>query len=328
MIDENISSGGEFERMLPKIPYFRPPPIDKSQVIPKIEEVLSTRIYSKGIYKDKLETALKKYLDADFIISCGSGTAGLFILLSAVKEVYNFKSIDMLSFTWPSDLIATKAAGFSKINFLDIDKDTWNLPHAKHNTDFVLVQDTFGNIDNAEYENCIVDATHSLGCKNIGGRGFGEVISLAPTKMVSSGEGGIITTNDPKIAKKAIEIRDMCSRLPEISCVIALEYLKNLDERIKAKKKIAEYYRTHLPYQFQKIEHNSTFSKVCFLCESGESEAIIKKAADAGVECRKYYKPLQKGLKNTDDVYSRIVCLPAWVGVDVERVVFSLHAPL
>ena len=321
-----------------KIPYFRPPPIDKDIVIPKIKEILSTRIYSKGPYRNELENALKKYLGADFIISCGSGTAGLFILLKAAKEVYKFKSIDMLSFTWPSDLIIVEAAGFSsfQIHYCDIDSETWNseekysssLIEVDRESHFTLVQDTFGNIDKFDYENYMVDATHSLGNKNIGGRGFGEVISLAPTKMVSGGEGGIISTNDPKIAKKAIEIRDMSSRLPEISCVIALEYLNQLPENIKAKRAIAQYYRSHLPFQFQKIERNSTYSKVCFLCETAEeSEAIIKKVAKE-VECRKYYKPLVKGLKNSDYVYSNIICLPAWIGVDYKRVTETIAKTL
>jgi len=161
-----------------------------------------------------------------------------------------------------------------------------------------------------------MDSTHSLGNKGVGSRGLLECFSLAATKPVTACEGGFITTNDPKIAKKAIEIRDMTSRLPEISCVIALGYLKQLPENIKAKRATAQYYRTHLPFQFQKIEHDSTFSKICFLCE--DSEGIIKRA-EAGVECRKYYKPLVE-LENTDRVYERIVCLPAWVGVDYKRV--------
>lgn len=318
-----------------KIQYFRPPSIDKDIVIPKIKEILSTRIYSKGPYRNELENALKHYLDAVFIISCGSGTAGLFILLKAVKEVYKFKSIDMPSFTWPSDLISVEAAGFSRIRYCDIDSETWNsgekysssLLAVDRKSHLTLVQDTFGNIDKPDYENCIVDATHSLGNKNIGDRGFGEVISLAPTKMVTGGEGGIITTNDPKIAQKAIEIRDMTSRLPEISCAIALEYLRQLPDNIKAKRAIAQYYRSYLPFQFQKINHNSTYSKVCFLCESAEeSEGIIKKAAKEGIECRKYYKPLQKKLKNSNDVYTRILCLPAYVGVDYKRVVSAIES--
>jgi len=47
---------------------------------------------------------------------------------------------------------------------------------------------------------------------------------------------------------------------------------------------------------------------------------VIKRAAAAGVECRKYYKPLTD-MPYSDYVYDHIVCLPAWAGVDVERVV-------
>jgi dTDP-4-amino-4,6-dideoxygalactose transaminase len=229
----------------------------------------------------------------------------------------------MPTFNWGSDAIAVDAAGCT-ITWTDIDPDTWlsDRPVSQHSG--VLALDTFGSVDTNDYhENTVYDATHSLGAKGVGSRGVAECFSLAATKPVTGGgEGGFITTNDLYIAQKCTELRDLCSRIPEMSCVVALEYLSHLDEMLAAKKKIAKYYRKHLPYQFQEIPHDSTYSKICFLCDN--STELIARAAKNGVECRKYYKPLHD-MPHSTDVYNRIVCLPSWCGVDVKRVVAAIE---
>jgi len=315
------------EKMIEEpIPYFKPPYLEAKKILPQIEEIINTRMYTKGIHRDELETQLSEYLGVDHVITTSSGTMAIFIGLRVLHNLYRFKHVGMPSFNWSSDRIAAEMSNFD-ITYIDINRDTWLIDEnyepyktrGPYDIDLILDLDTFGSRSElCDHTNIplIMDSTHSLGNKGVGSRGLLECFSLAATKPVTACEGGFITTNDPKIAKKAIEIRDMTSRLPEISCVIALGYLKQLPENIKAKRATAQYYRTHLPFQFQKIEHDSTFSKICFLCE--DSEGIIKRA-EAGVECRKYYKPLVE-LENTDRVYERIVCLPAWVGVDYKRV--------
>lgn len=322
MGERKISTEDKNER----IPYFQPPYLEVKQVIPKIEEIIDTRIYTKGIHRYNLEEALAEYLNVDHVITCSSGSMAIFIGLRTLKELEGYNTVCIPSFNWSSDRLATEMAGF-EIIYADINPETWLMGNVPGAVDLVMPVDTFGSRSDLHLEYSVpmlFDATHSLGGEGVGDRGLLECFSLAATKPVTAGEGGFIATNYRDIAKKATELRDMCSRLPEISCAIALEYLKNLDERIKAKREIAEYYRTHLPFQFQKIEYDSTYSKVCFLCESKEeSDAIIKKVAEAGIECRKYYKPLVE-LENTDKVYDNILCLPAWVGVDYKQVVEAI----
>jgi len=305
------------------IPYFKPPQISTEKVLPYIEEILTTRIYTKGIHRYELGDSLARYLNIKYAITCSSGTMALYIGLKVLKDLFDYETVIMPSFNWTSDKISAEMAGY-EIKYADITSDTWHLAKNIEHDDktVVLGLDTFGNIDSSNRYD-IIDATHSLGAKNTTNRSLITCFSMAATKTVTSGgEGGFIATNDDEIAQKAIELRDICSRLPEISCVIAQEYLTQLNDNIKAKIWIANYYRTQLPYEFQKIEHDSTCSKVCFLCDN--SAEVIKKCAEKGIECRKYYKPLVKGLKNSDEIYSRIVCIPAWVGVNANQVVEAI----
>jgi len=310
-----------------QIPYFRPPPIDYSKIEPKIGAIVDSRVYTKGMYRDLLEDELQEYLGVDHVIATSSGTSALWIAMRVMRQIYHTSHISMPVFNWQSDRIAAESAGYW-IRYEDIDPYTW-LRNAIREIDYdsYLALDTFGSVDNHYYPvNTIYDATHSLGAKGVGSRGIAECFSMAATKMVPSGEGGFITTNDHHFAQRCAELSDMCSRLPEISCVVALEYLSHLDERMFEKREVAAYYRKHLPYRFQEIPHDSTHSKICFTCDN--SEELIKRAASAGVECRKYYKPIVHlpilG-RSASSVYDRIVCLPAWSGVDVGIVVDALN---
>lgn len=301
-----------------QIPYFRPPYINYFAIEPKIQEIIDSRVYTKGAYKSLLESRLSYYIGVDHAITCASGTAALHIAMRVMRKNIADEYIAMPAFNWRSDIIAAESAGYKTV-YVDIDPDTW-LPVPRHGyVDAHLALDTFGNIDRQDYRGrFIVDATHSLGAKGVGSRGVAECFSLAATKPATSGEGGFITTNNQDFAQRCTELRDLCARLPEMSCVLALESLSHLDDRIKEKQRIAAYYHKHLPYQFQEIPHDSTHSKICFLCDN--SDELIARAAAAGVECRKYYEPLW-AMPNSDYVYDRIVCLPAYAGVDAEVVV-------
>jgi len=307
-----------------QVPYFRPPYVNYSEIEQALRGVVESRVYTKGKHRDMLEGELQERLGVDHAITCASGTAALWIALRALYHTYHPGYITMPAFNWRSDQIAVEAAGY-RISWTDIDPDTW-LSQIQGGRGTFLALDTFGNVDTNDYpeDRTVYDATHSLGAKGVGSRGIAECFSMAATKPVTGGgEGGIITTNDRVFAHRCVELRDLCARIPEMSCVVALKYLSHLDEVVKAKCEIASYYRSHLPYQFQEIPHDSTHSKICFLCD--ESEELIARAAKNGVDCRKYYKPLVPDCPNSNDAYSRIVCLPAWVGVDPKAVVTAIQ---
>ena len=306
-----------------QIPYFRPPYANYREIEPKIRDIVVSRVYTKGVYRDFLEDALSHYIGVDHAITCASGTAALWIAMRVMRQTCHTKRILMSAFNWQSDRIAAESTDYW-IEYADIDPDTW-LPVLllDRGYDSCLALDTFGSIDNQDHpeDKTVYDSTHSLGAKGAGSRGVAECFSLAATKPVTGGEGGVITTNDRDFAERCAGLRDLCARLPEMSCVLALESLSHLDEMLAEKRRIDAYYRKHLPYQFQEIPHDSTHSKICFLCDN--SDELIARAAKNGVECRKYYKPLAD-LPNSDYVYDRIVCLPAWAGVDAGRVVDAL----
>ncbi len=306
-----------------QIPYFRPLPIDYKEIEPRIKEVIDSRVYTKGCYRDELEASLADYLQVNNVVVTSSGTSALYIAMRVLRQMNGGERISVPAFTWRSVEYAAQAAGY-KIVWNDIDEKTWLPRDIDNNIDAVLGHDTFGSLDIGEYpeDATIYDATHSVGINDrwAWDRGMACCGSMAGTKMITAaGEGGFITSNNQYFARRCGEVRDLCARISEIQCVFALEYLDHLDEIVKAKSEIASYYRKNLSmYQFQ-LYKKSTHSKVCFLCDN--SDELIAKAATSGVELRKYYKPLDLFLPNSNAVYSRIVALPAWAGVNMKQVV-------
>ncbi|WP_262506416.1 DegT/DnrJ/EryC1/StrS family aminotransferase [Sediminibacterium salmoneum] len=98
----------------------------------------------------------------------------------------------------------------------------------------------------------IINSSHELS-KYVSKYSLCSFFSFNATKLLASGEGGAISTNNEKFANKisAFKIGDNLSNL---SCSIALEQLKKLDYFLKKRKEIAELYisefKNYLPSEF------------------------------------------------------------------------------
>jgi len=280
------------------IPYHRPAPVEVD-----FKDIFETGIYTNGEHCRELERKLGEIYHCEALV-CSSGTAGLII-------AFNFfclgHSVSLPVFNWFSDEYAIKLLDKNPVYF-DIHKDYW-LGLDRNKLDLRL--HTFGNIDGSKQEDCIYDGTHALGVRPLT-LGRATVISFAPTKVVTAGEGGVLLRD--KIEKEIIELRDRCFRMSEFHAKICLEYLKKLDDYLKWKDKVFEYYRYNINGTFQVIPFDSSYNTIGFI---NTEHLIIPKE----IEYRQYYKPLEKGHRNADYVYNNIICLPSWYGVDYKKIV-------
>jgi len=108
------------------------------------------------------------------------------------------------------------------------------------------------------------DATHAPGAmfegKKIGAFGKAGVFAFTPTKVLTSGEGGAIVTNDSKLAEAAKRFRFYgCGRnntefvnlgrhmvLPEVSAVLGIYQLRRADEFLAKRNEVADVYNEEL----------------------------------------------------------------------------------
>jgi len=225
----------------------------------------------------KLEKLASDYFGVKYAISVNSWTSGLTIAMGAIGIS---PGDEVITTSWTMSATVTAIIQWNAIPvFCDIDKHTFCIDHRKirelitSKTKAIIAVDIYGQSANmtkimeiAEEYNLMVisDTAQSPGAKHndvyagtlahIGG------YSLNYHKHINCGEGGIIVTNDPKLAYRCQLIRnhgevvvghdhddkDLVNiiggnyRLGEIECAIAYEQLKKLDGIIFKIRTLAE----------------------------------------------------------------------------------------
>lgn len=296
------------------IPYHKPykfNTFDTARIFNDIHNTLSSGKLTNGHYVKTLENIIKDLYEVDFVIATSSCTQAMSICLDFLR-----RRIQVPAFTWKSVKQIIDDHDYN-ILYVDIDKDTW-LPveDVESKRDSIYLH-TFGNVGKSKMQgsndDVLYDGSHCLGAlfEDIG---TATCISLAPTKPITSIEGGLILTNNAHLNEYAIEVRDMCCRMSEIHAIFGIQNLRYLSKIIDWKAQLYKTYKRHIPGQFQKIETTSSFNTIGFL--NTENLKIPK-----AIETRQYYIPLEKGHENSDFVYRNIVCLPSYYQAPIDEII-------
>lgn len=291
-------------KIIPPVkPYF--PDEDIEQIKNDVEKILRSGMLTLYTYTREFEKKFAELCGVKHAIAVNSGTSALEIALKA----FNLRSGDEVIVP-TNTFSATAAAVFfagGKPVLTDIDPDSLCIgaehvqKHITPNTRGVIAVHIGGLIcpeieeirEICEDEELflIEDAAHAHGSTFNGeyAGSFGDCgcFSFYPTKVITTGEGGMITTNNDNVAKIAMILRDQGKenfhsgrivelgynwRLPEINAAIGLVQLKRLPEIIKKRNKIAEFYDRELeridgitPLKKPKEIENCYYKYVCFL---------------------------------------------------------------
>lgn len=299
------------------IKYHKPmklPTDEMKELHSQIDEVMNTGMLTNGKYVRELEEKIAMMYNVDYAIATSNATQGLVIALDHIKYISKARSIHTPAFGWYSSLYAIKKNNLVP-HFIDITDDEWTMKHDK--CKLALPIHTFGNSCLSPADYILYDGAHSLGSKLID-IGDATVLSLAPTKIVTSIEGGIVLTNIEKLATHTKFLRDKTCRMSEIHAIFGLKYLNHIDEIMRYKKEAFDYYQNNLVGQFQYTKVTTNYNTIGML-----TNLLIPDS----IEVKRYYEPLSstKGLKNTQFVYKNIVCLPSWYGVDYKEVVRRIN---
>jgi dTDP-4-amino-4,6-dideoxygalactose transaminase len=274
-------------------------------------EYEGSHILSNGPIVEMLEEAIREMYDVEHVIAVSSCTQGL-LMISYFPEM----RFNTPAFTWKSINTLARIRGY-KPHYIDINPKTWLMKPITKGPIGTIANHTFGNISYvSEREHVIYDGAHALGA-DLQDIGMATVFSLAPTKLVTSCEGGLILTNDDELGKLWKETRDYSCRMSEPHAHYGLYTLTMLEEILEWKRSCYEYYKKELPGIFQEIPNNSNYNTIGMLTN-------LK--IPPHIECKKYYEPLsfEEHLKATKYVYNKIVCLPSWFGCDIEKVVHDI----
>jgi dTDP-4-amino-4,6-dideoxygalactose transaminase len=305
------------------IPFHRPMKLfseETEQIKNKIDSCLNSGILTNKENVRELEERIKELHKVDYAIATSSGTQALVIALQSLVNIEDKIPFEAYTqaFTWYSTPYSIQTCGRLPI-YCDIDPDTWTMKE-ECNYKLAVPVHTFGNVSSIESTFKVYDGAHCLGAK-LEDIGDATILSLASTKLITSIEGGVILTNDSKLAKYATDLRDKVSRMSEIHAIFGNAYLNYIEEISMWKKEVYNYYRKHLDGIFQKTADSSNHNTIGMLTS-------LK--IPSHIETRKYYQPLhshvQSGeLPNTDAIYRSIVCLPSWYGCPYKQIVDDIN---
>jgi perosamine synthetase len=251
----------------------------------------STFVSSVGKFVDEFEEKIANYTGAKYAIATSNGTSALHISLILANVGQGDEVI-----TQPLTFVATcNTISYCGANpvFVDVDKETMGLsPSALQdfleNNTIVKNQQCVNNSTGKVIKACvpmhtfghpcrideikdicdkyhiflIEDAAESLGStyknKHTGTYGQMGVISFNGNKIITSGGGGCLVTNDKELVKKAKHLtttakvphkwdfyHDMVGynyRMPNLNAALLVAQLENLDSFINSKRKLAGIY--------------------------------------------------------------------------------------
>ncbi len=199
-----------------KIPLAKP--YLDSEIKDKVLEVLNSGHWTQGPVTDKLEKAFRAYIGCDYAIAVTSCTAGLEIALRAM-DVGPGAEVIVPGYTHPATADAAALVG-ANIVVVDITRETMLIDYTAleravtPKTKVIIPVSLFGNplnyktltsLKEKHHIHILEDAACSVGAEfsgtRVGSLADISVFSLHPRKSITSGEGGVITTNNSKWAE-------------------------------------------------------------------------------------------------------------------------------
>lgn len=316
----------------------------RQKIDERIKSVLDHGKYIMGPEVLELEEKLCDYVGAKYCISCSSGTDALLIPLMA-KGIGPGDAVITTPFTYIATAEVISLVGAEPV-FVDVYESTYNMDpsyiedaiqHAENkglNAKAIIPVDLFGLparyriiAEVAEKHNLFVieDAAQGFGGEIKGKKAgsFGNVASTSffPAKPLGCyGDGGAIFTNNEDLAKTMKSIRihgsgtdkyenvrlGINGRLDTLQAAILLEKLSILDNELKLRNKVADYYSNNIQSNFKKPfipkNYQSSWAQYSLLLETeGDRNRIISTLSNANIPSMIYYKlplHLQVVMKN------------------------------
>lgn len=351
-----------------KIQIVRPVLPGPAELTDGLESMLSTGMVTKGRYLKAFEEAIANHLGVRHAIGVSSCTTGLML---TYRGLGLSGEVVVPSFTFMATVSALVWNGLQPV-FADVNAGSTNLdPQAAEaaitpRTSAIVAVHNFGNpadIDGLEDVarrhglKLIFDAAHGFGAlyrgKPVGAQGDAQVYSLSPTKLLITGEGGIVATNDDDLAGQVRLGREygnngsydsafagMNARLGEFNALMGLRSLEKLEKAAQVRNEIAAVYQETLGclpgIGFQEVragDRNSykdfsiTIDPLAF--GLGRDELALALAAE-NIDTRKYYEPPAhrqtayrqysngEALPSTEWLAAHSLSLPMWSDMQPE----------
>ncbi len=242
-----------------------------------LAEVVGTGQLTMGPKVEEFEAAIASAVGTAHAAVVSSGTAALHLALLAL-EIGPGDEVIVPAYTFPATANAVELCGARAV-LVDVDPDTFNIDVAAvaaavtARTRAVMAVHLFGRpveweaLQTAVPQEVVLieDAAGALGASYrgtpCGALGVAACLSFHPRKIVTTGEGGAVTTDEADLDASVRRLRhhgwatlgDMPVpgfnyRLPDLLCAIGIPQLARLEELLSARERVAGWYTERLEH--------------------------------------------------------------------------------
>ena len=327
----------------------------------------STWISCKGKYVSMFEHNFAEYIGVNYATACCNGTVALHLAL----ETLGFNKGDEIivpSFTYVASCNTILQAGAIPV-FADSLADSWQIDpddiikKITPKTKAIMAVHLYGQICDMErickiahehnlfvIEDCAEAFGSKQGAKYAGSFGDISAFSFFGNKTITTGEGGMVVTNNKFLYEKAVKLKtqgvasykqywhDIMAynyRMTNIAAAIGVAQLEKADQFIARKREIAKLYSellADLPVECHKEMPGTTHSYwMCSLLTKNEEErdALRKFLDSKNIETRPLFFPAHmmpvynrvfESHPVCEDIGLRGINIPSWPGLTNEQV--------
>lgn len=336
-------------------------PLINEEEAKSVFDVVKSGWIREGEFVNQFEKKIAGHLGVKYAIAVSSGTAAIHVALACLN-LEKGDEVILPSFTCAPPVSMILLLG-GVPSFADIETQTYNIDpesvkrmiskktkviipinYAGHPAEFDTLQEIAD--DNNIY--LLNDAAEALGAtyygKNIAKFGNVVTFSFSPNKTITTGEGGMIVTNNEEIAEKAKIIKDYGQqdrfhyvelgnnyRMTEMQAAMGLIQLKKIKKILDQKRanakllteKLSEIKEIATPVEFPNCTHAYCLYTIRVLSKKVDRDQLMKELEEEGIQTRVYFPPMHMSpmmnkfrfrndrLVNTEGIASAILSLPS-----------------
>jgi len=312
-----------------------------------VDSALQSDWLTNGPRAKEFEEIFASRVGAKYAVSVSSGTAALHLAALAIAQKPMRKkqgTVITTPLTFAASAISFVNAGFN-IDFVDIDDTTLNIDYnfledklkkeegkvqgviPVHFAGLPIDMSIISELAHKYGVWVIEDAAHALGASTRDTNGTSSIcgncyhsnattFSFHPVKHITTGEGGMITTNDNEVKRITDLLKNHCMdrtlanreweydisvpgynyRLTEIQAALGVSQLRRLDDFISRRRKLAERYSKHLhglPIELpQQVMDGHAWH--LYIIRTEKRDLLFNYLKDKSIVCQVHYVPLHK----------------------------------
>jgi len=338
----------------------------------------STWISSAGKYVENFEQAFAAFCGVKYAMSCNNGTVALHLALLALG-VGPDDEVMVPTLTFVATANAVTYCGAHPI-FIDSEPETWNLnpdlleEKITPRTKGIIVVHLYGHpvnmepvLDIAQRHGLFVieDAAEAHGAEykgqRVGSLGDIATFSFYGNKIITTGEGGMVVTDDDKLANKVRQLKGQGMdpkrrywfpiigynyRMTNIQAAIGLAQLEKADWHIYRRREVASWYYKRLKevqgltLPVEKEWAKNVYWMFSVVLDDGillGRDEVMAALREQGIETRPFFYPMHtlppyRNLAEKDyfsvaeGLAARGINLPTWAGLQERDVDFVCEA--